>query len=328
MNNAYLSNEEAQAINELMPGAQLFEIGSKLKTALANGVALGTKWYLDPVNGQDTNDGLSPQTAFRTLPVAYAALTANKNEILFVIGGASSLVLSSAFTWAKNFTHLVGLSANLRFGGRVRIGHAGTALATMFTVSASGCMFHNIHFQHGQASATNLICVSVSGQRNMFSNCHFEASLDTVASGGSYAWRAVVIASGAQANGFKGCTFGSWTTVWASAAGLLLLFAGDNADTFVEDCVFIMNTSSTSMKAVGFTGPISGGYSYIMFGSCKFIATNAKPGVLFEKPTNGWIMMDKCNAFNVTAWAATNANLIEANGAANASGTGLGVAQA
>ena len=327
MNNAYLSNEEAQAINNSMPVMQNFEVGSKLQTALASGVALGTRWYLDPVNGSDTNDGLSAQTAFKTLPVAYAALTANKNEVLFIVGGASSIVLSAAFTWEKAYTHLIGLGGNLRFGGRVRIGHAGTALGTMFTVSASGCMFHNIHFQHGQASATNLVCLSVSGQRNLFSNCHFESSLDTVASGGSYAWRAVVLESGAQANNFVRCTFGTWTTVWASAAGLLLLFAGDNADTYVEDCLFVMNTSSTSMKAVGFTGPISGGYSYVVFDRCKFVATNAKPGVLFEKPTNGWIMMEKCSAFNVTAWAATNANLIEANGAANAAGTGIGVAQ-
>lgn len=328
MNNNYISAGEASAINSLMPGNQTYGVGDRLRAALMNGAQLGTKWYLDPVNGNDGYDGLSPQTAFKTLTYAYSKLTENKNEVLYIIGGASSLVLSAAFTWAKSYTHCVGLAGDIRFGGRVRIGHAGTAMSPMFTISASGCMFKNLHFQHGQASATNLICVYVTGLRNLFEGCHFEASLDSTASGGSYSWRAVKLGSAAQANGFKSCTFGSWTTVWASANGVLLNFVGDNADTYVEDCLFVINTSSTSMVPVSFDGPISGGYSYVMFDRCNFIATNAKPAVIFNAPTNGWIFLNKSNAFNVTAWSATNAKLIEANGAANASGTGIGVAQA
>lgn len=327
MNNNYISAGEASVIDSLMPGNQTYGVGSRLRQALMNGAQLGKKWYLDPVNGNDSYDGLSPETAFKTLPVAYAKLTANKNEILYIIGGASSLVLSSAFTWAKDYTHCIGLAADLRFGGRVRIGHAGTAMSPMFTVSASGCMFKNIHFQHGQASATNLICVYVTGLRNLFEGCHFEASLDTVASGGSYSWRAVKLGAAAQANGFKSCTFGSWMTVWASANGALMEFVSDNGDTYVEDCLFVINTSSTSMKPITFTGAISGGYSYVVFDRCNFIATNAKPAVIFTVPSDGWIFLNKSNAFNVTAWSTTNAKLIEANGAANASGTGIGVAQ-
>jgi hypothetical protein len=328
MSDQYMTEDEAIVLDALMPGNQNVGVGHKLKQALAGQVFMGTKFYLDPTNGNDLNDGLSVTSAKKTLTAAYALLTANKNDCLFFIGGASSVVLTAAFTWDKSYTHFVGLGVETRFGGRCRIGHAGTAIGTMFTVSGSGCIFSNIHFQHGQASATNLIAVSVSGLRNLFNNCHFEASLDTVASGGSYAWRCVQLESAAQANTFKKCTFGTWTVAWASTDGKVLNFVGDNADTFVEDCVFIMNHTSTSFVPVGFDGPITGANSYVSFNGCQFIATNAKPAVIFAVPTNGWIMLNKCNAFNVTAWSTTNAKLIEANGAANASGTGLGVAQA
>jgi len=324
MNNQYLSAEDAAAVNGLMPGNQLYGIGDKLRQALSAGLFLGTKWYLDPVNGNDSYDGLSAQTAFKTLPVAYAALTENKNEVLYIIGGASALNLASAFTWAKSYTHLIGIAGELRFGGRVRIGHNAN-FATMFTLSGSGCMFHNIHFQTGRGSTTNVTQISISGLRNLFSNCHFEAMLSATESGGTQAWRAVSLASAAQANGFSRCTFGSWTTVWASASGRLVSFEGDNGDTWFDDCVFITNTSSTSMVPVNFTGPISGGYSYVAFNRCKFLNTNAAPAVIFGTPTNGHVLVSDCTGFNFTAWAAiTTQHWICSGPAANKAG-GLAV---
>jgi len=302
MNNSYISNDEAMVLNNASPANQLVGLGSKLQNALAVGVQMGQKWYLDPVNGNDDYDGLSAKTAFKTLPYAYAKLTANKNEVLYILGGASAIGLSSAFTWAKSYTHLIGIASELRFGGRVRIGHSAN-FATMFTISGDGCVFHNIHFQGGRGSTTNVTMVSITGLRNEFSNCHFEAMLSATEAGGTQAWRAVSIGSAAQANGFKGCTFGSWTIVWASANGRLVSFEGDNADTWFDDCVFIVNTSSTSMIPVNFTGEISGAQSMVSFVKCKFIATNAVPAVAFGTPTNGNVIIDNCSAVNFTDWA-------------------------
>lgn len=325
MSNQYLTNDQAAFINNLMPGLQVAEVGGKLQNALALGVQLGTKHYLDPVNGNDDNDGLSATTAFKTLPVAYAALTENKNEVLYILGGSSSLSLAAAFTWAKSYTHCIGIGAELRFGGRVRIGHSAN-FATMVTISGSGCVFHNLHFQCGRGSTTNVTCVSISGLRNQFSNCHFEAMLHATEAGGTQAWRAVSLESAAQANTFKGCTFGSWTTVWASANGKLINFGGDNGDTYVEDSYFIINTSSTSMKAIGFTGAISGGYSYVVFSGCRFISTNATLGVLSETPTNGTILFDSPSGFGFSAYGGASTSIQIAGTAVTNKATGIAVA--
>ena len=308
----YLTQGQIDEINNAMPALQLGQVGSYLDKALGSMINMGNKYYLDPVNGNDSNDGKSPQTAFLTLPAAYAALTANQNDTLYILGGASSLALKSAFTWNKSYTHCIGLAAPSRFGGRVRIGHAGTAnIGTLFTVASSGSIFSNLHFQHGvnPGNANNLICVDISGLRNTFIGCHFEGSLDSVASGSSYSWRAVQLEASAQANEFRSCTFGTWTVQWASANGVLVQMVGDNADTGFEDCDFLGNTTA-SMKFVGFTGPISGADSEVVFMRCRFrnIGTAITGGV-FGVPTNGHVMLHDCEFMGFTIWSATNANL-------------------
>lgn len=323
MNNLYLSSGEAAYIDSLNPGNQSTGLGTKLKNALATGAQMGTKWYLDAINGDDANDGLSPQTAFKTLPVAYAALTANKNEILYILGGSSPLNLSAAFTWAKSFTHCIGLGGNLRFGGRVRIGHNAN-FATMFTISGNGCIFNNIHFQCGRGSTTNLVMVSVTGLRNEFSNCHFDAMLNTTESGGTQAWKAVSLGSGAQANSFIRCTFGSWTTVWASANGAVVSFEGDNADTWFDNCIFYINTSSSSMVPLKVQGLVSGDYSVIGFNDCKFLSLNTGITVLCGVPADGaQVFFSNCTGFGFTNYTAASVNVYVASPAMNKQG-GLG----
>lgn len=289
-------------------------------------------FFCDPVNGSSTADGLNHTSALQDFLVTYNKLTTNLNDAMILIGGASANNLAAAFEWKNSYNHIVGMAPKLRFGGRVRIGHKGVPMSPMFKVSGSGNLFSNLHLQHGQqgasASATNLICAEISGLRNRFEDCHFEASLDTTASGGSYAWRCVQLDSGAQANEFHGCTFGSWTESWASTAGNLIRFVGDNADTYFKDCTFITNTSSTSMVPIAFTGPISGANSHVTFENCKFLNLGSAPAVIFGNQTNGKVELIDCRYTNATAWATTNAGLLLMNGTAqNAVAGGEAIAQ-
>lgn len=69
MNNQYLSQAAARDIDNLLPGNQLYGLGSKLRTALNYGIGFKEeeKYYVDAVNGNDENDGLSWETAFATI---------------------------------------------------------------------------------------------------------------------------------------------------------------------------------------------------------------------------------------------------------------------
>lgn len=326
MNNSYMSNDEAAALNNAMPINQLVGLGSKVQQALMNGAQLGQKWYLDPVNGSDDYDGQSAQTAFKTLPYAYAKLTANKNEVLYLIGGASAINLSEAFTWGKSYTHLIGLAGDTAFGGRARIGH-NADFTTMFTIDAAGCVFKNIHWQSGRGSTTNVNCVvlTATAHYNYFEGCHFDAMLNVAESGGTQAWRALVLTNGVRSTTFRGCIFGDWTVVWASAAGALVAFGGLNAGTHFIGCKFIINTSSTSMVPIKTDAELGGAYAYVVFEGCQFISVNAAPAVIFGTPTAGKVIIDKCSAFNASNWSANSTAVINSSGPANIADGGLGV---
>ena len=100
---------------------------------LADQPIQGVAYFLDAANGDDSYDGKSVNRAFKTLPTAYAALTANQNDTLYYLQSSSSISLTAAFTWAKSYTHFIGVCPMTAMGNRARIfqGAAATGLGSM-----------------------------------------------------------------------------------------------------------------------------------------------------------------------------------------------------
>ena len=61
----------------------------------------GNHYYVDPNNGSDGNDGLSPKTAKASLETAYAMTTSGQNDVVFFIGGASAFNPTAAFDFGR-----------------------------------------------------------------------------------------------------------------------------------------------------------------------------------------------------------------------------------
>jgi len=335
MNNQYLSNTAADVLNNVSPGDQNIQLGSKLQFALQNIVGLGNKYYVDALNGNDTNDGLSTWTAFKTLPVGYAALTANQNDTLYIIGSSAALNLAVAFTWAKSYTHLIGLCVGGSYG-RARIGHSAN-FTSMFTITASGCLFQNIHWQMGRGSGTNINCVwlNEASNYNTFSNCHFDAPLNATEGGGAY--RCLVMGGtpatpiGARSTKFYDCTFGDWTAAPTSTTGALIEFLGVNAGTKFNRCDFIINTSQATMVPLICGTDIGGGNppGYVIWDNCNFLALATGVNVLCTAPTTGKFVFLRHKLFGVANISTTSANVIMGGGTAiDARYGGLSVVQA
>ncbi len=265
----------------------------------------GNVYYLDPAHGSDSYDGSSPQSAFATLATAYAALTANQNDVLYYIAGASSITVSAAFTWAKSYTHFIGLCAPTRIGQRARIFQLSTltAASPLVTISASGCIFANLYIFQGVNDATSLINVQVTGGRNYFENVHF--------AGGGHATQAVdggasLALGGTQTceeNTFVRCTIGV-DTVDAATGMRALAFNGTEAhrnefrectfrlragnagacfieldttaaaidrDTVFDNCLFINNSTSNDMdSAIVIPATAAGEPHLILMKDCLF----------------------------------------------------------
>lgn len=193
---------------------------------------VGNVYYVDPANGNDGNAGEQYDNAFATLPTAYAAATANNNDVIYIIGNASSLSLSATLTWAKNYTHLVGVCAPTQVAQRARIFQASTAtgLSPLLNITATGCRFENFYIFQGVDDATSLINVQVTGGRNYFNNVHF--------AGGGHATQAInggasLKLDGAEENTFVNCTIGV-DTVDAATGMMGILFDSEaNRNAFI-----------------------------------------------------------------------------------------------
>ena len=87
----------------------------------------GTWFFVDPVAGSDSNDGLSVDTAFANIKAAYAACTSNVGDGIAVLSSDADTVanttsyLKERLTWAKNSITVFGVCAPTRQFQRARI---------------------------------------------------------------------------------------------------------------------------------------------------------------------------------------------------------------
>lgn len=258
------------------------------------GLTPGTEFFLDPANGSDDNLGRTPNEAFLTWAVAYAALTANKNDVLYLIGNNSGLTVPAAMTWGKDYTHLIGLCAPTMVAKRSRIFQLSTltGASPLLNVTASGCIIKDLYIFQGVDDATSLINVTVSGGRNYFEKVHF--------AGGGHATQAInggasLKLDGAEENTFVGCTIGVDTI--AAATGMVgILFDSQAHRNIFRNCLITMyagHIGAAFVEVVDSTGIDR----YTLFDNCNFINSNLDNFAM-------------ASAFLIPAFAANNSSRI------------------
>lgn len=182
----------------------------------------GDEYYCDPTNGSTGVSGRSPTTALSSLAAAYAKLTENQNDILYLIGGGTGATLDEELEWAKSYTHLIGLSAPC-MNPRARIGNDGNAIANLMSFSATGCIFKNFRVGNYGSGAAALGTAEISGGRNYFRNVTiFGPGHATPA--GETGSRALVL-DGAEENRFVDCYIGG-DTIERTAANFIMEIKG------------------------------------------------------------------------------------------------------
>jgi len=225
---------------------------ANLKDGLAAGTFLaqtdGTAYYVDPANGSNNNDGKSPSTAVADISTAYGLTTANQHDTVYYIAGSSGVNLSATLTWAKNYTHLIGIAAPTQTAQRARIFQLSTAtgLSPLMNITATGCIFSNFYIFQGVDDATSLINVQVTGGRNYFENVHF--------AGGGHATQAIdggasLKLNAAEENTFVDCTIGV-DTVDAATGMMGILFDGEAHRNEFYNCKVRMRAGNAGMGFV------------------------------------------------------------------------------
>jgi hypothetical protein len=227
------------------------------------GVPRGPKsqWFIvDPVNGDDDNDGDNFKKPVKTWAEAEDRCTADQHDAVFVVAGDTSDSVAATIAWDKDHTHLIGLSAPFPgIGQRCRIDS--TVAAPALTISGKGGIFKNFQVQNSYAGASG--GVLVSGPYNYFENVYFNGMNN--ASSANKATSYCLSLTGAE-NYFKNCTIGSVQTAVSSTNAMLLIATG--AQTF-EGCR-IQHYSETAGNFLVQLVAGTGGLSLILFKDCVF----------------------------------------------------------
>ena len=215
--------------------------------------------WVDGYVGDDSNRGTKDEP-IATLKQALAFAKAGNNDIVVIKNspdttgsapttGATvatcSVFLDAALDWNKACTHLVAQNPNGSFfspRARISVKSTTTAFANFFTLSARGCLFHNIEFiPEWTTGVAAEICVAVTGANNRFSRCQF-GGMYAAASAQSSTSRALYVSGGE--NLFEDCVMGL-DTVQRTVANASLQLHNTGKCAF-RRCHFIMWHSTTT----------------------------------------------------------------------------------
>jgi hypothetical protein len=304
----------------------------------ANLVALCRNvYYVDPANGNDSNNGSSQAQAWKTPTKAYNACEAGKNDAVALVANGETTATwrnDSAFTWAKDETHLFGVCSGVNISNRARIApsSATTAFTPFFTISGNGCRFDNVQIFDGfTTGTTSQIAIVVSGSRNLFTNCHLSGMGDTTSSA-SAGSRSIKITGGE--NQFLHCTFGL-DTIARTGANATVEFSSGTARNIFQDCRFVAwLTGSGSGAFHGLATGVAAMDRFQAFENCRFYTSVfSGSGVAMAEllrassaAAGGMFVLQAPFCAGVTAYGdATTKALTYVIGPANDKASGLGV---
>lgn len=212
---------------------------ASVEIALA-GIPRGYKsqvYLVDPVYGNDNAPGTKWNAPLKTVPVAYAKTVDGQNDTVCIIPNATQNNVLVALDWAHNYTHLVGLGANLPgLGQRARITSLTTA-ALLYTldVQGSGCMFKNLNIQNECVANADSGAVIISGMRNYFENVFMSGMISSVpaARAGAYS-----VALQGPENYFLRCAIGVATIERTQASTELYISGANTKRNHFNQCKF------------------------------------------------------------------------------------------
>ena len=194
---------------------------------IAAGVgSVGTTYYVDCNAGNDANDGLSWEAAFKKLSVALAASHANiaagatgwasRNRIFFK-GDQTATAEGENLSKLAQKTDIIGVgSTDFKAQPQLIGNHAVAA-----TVQYPGCRFINVCFKGPVATGADIM--TITGQHGLsFIGCTFDGSSTTAATG-------AIIAIACSYLTVKGCRF-----IGAFSDAVIELGAGHSDDLVIE----------------------------------------------------------------------------------------------
>jgi hypothetical protein len=175
---------------------------------------------------------------------------------------------------------------------------SGTASLATLTVSGAQNQFYNVFIEQGQAAATAVTAVKVTGQSNYFKNCGIVGLMENTQDTGT-ASSSLEVGDGAHYLRVEDCTIG--TPVWdvRTNANGQIYFSGTSSTNPIQNITFkgctIYNQSATATSPAVF---IKGNYAIdrlLEFRDCTFFNYQSPIGSVL---TSG-VFNDACGTAHI-----------------------------
>lgn len=292
----------------------------------------GDWYFVDPLSGDDSNDGLTVSTAFAEFETAYDACTDGAGDGIAVLSRdvnktTTSSKLTAAISWSKCGITVFGVASRTGYNSRARITN-GDALLTapvLITVSGENNHFENIYLLQGGTDNAAIGCLKVTGNRNSFYNCHFSQN------GATRTPQATDydLTLNASECTFEKCFFGNNNTIRSGAAAANIILGVTTTQLgqdYFKDCYILSYSGTSTHGAISVANAVTLG-GYVVFDRCKFINWNSGAQtalatiIVGATPNNCGILLDRCASVGYSAVGANNDTWFT-TAAASAAGTG------
>lgn len=258
-------------------------------------------------------NGVCSDNLHLTLETAYAALTANKNDTLIVLPGSHTV--SSAFTWGKDFTHMVGAAAPTQVNQQCRFATSGNAITPMITFSADGSIMKNVMWsQDGTHATTAAVNMYMTGARNYLENVTMrnlgELNLRGTAS------RCLKLGSSDAENTFVRCTIGADTVdaTTGSPANIEYETGLQNARNVFRECILLGSGAASGVFILA-SGAQSVN-SFQLFERCLFFNNDVSDMDAMTQAFNigatcgGFFILMDCLVYGASAYETSNSGVL------------------
>lgn len=272
-----MSQQSLQGIGGAFSYKTLAALGANFNDLYAYyGVAAGnpfsTDRFVDGDIGSDTNNGLTPTTAFKTIQAAINASAAGDRVFIMPLEAESasgdtdpdSYVETLTIT-AKDGLQLIGVGRGLAQGGQPQI-RPGTGSTALLTINAFGVGVYGLTFNGAGATGGGIQLVANGSTADaggaVIAGCHFKnlKSSGAAATGGAIYWTS---SGGAWYVTIKDCEF------FDCRAGVVLIGTGVSKPKGVKilNCRF-WAAANTTVDADIYTG--GSGFTGLAIADCDF----------------------------------------------------------
>lgn len=292
----------------------------------------GTWFFVDPLSGSSTNDGLTVATAMDNISTAYTACTDGAGDGIAILsrdvaGTTTSSKLAAAITWSKCGITVFGVAARSGYNSRARITNGDALLdaPVLITVSGENNHFENIYLIQAGTDNAAIGCLKVSGNRNSFYNCHFSQNgLTRTPQATDY--DLTLMSSECT---FERCFFGNNNTIRSGAAAGNIILGNSTTQigqNYFRDCYVLSYSATSTHGAIKIANAATLG-GFVVFDRCKFLNWNSGAQtalatiIIGATPNNLGLLLDRCASVGYSAVGA-NDDTWFTTAAASAAGTG------